>query len=592
LAFAAPPVFVTRACAANRFSFMPTTRSLLFMALAFVVLLMWQAWEQDYGPKPAPVQPTATSAAAPNPTVPAADVPTAATPGASTASPAVPETAVTTSAPAPVITVTTDVLRLTIDTRGGSIVRADLLDYPADAEKKHEPVRLLDDAATTYYVAQSGLVSAAGASAAPDHQALFHADKTEYTLAPGADTLEVPLTWSDAAGLKVAKVYILKRGSYLIGTREDIANAGTVAWSGNAYRQLQRTAPPAATGFNNPERYAYVGAAWYSPEHKFNKLAFDKFAKEPLTGSFAGGWTAMLQHYFFSAWIPDKSEIDTYSSAVVEGANGIPRYLVRALSPSITVAPGQSHSVHAHLYIGPTLLGELDAISDAGIAKGLALTADYGMLTPIAQPLHWILLQLHALVRNWGLAIILLVLLIKLVMFKASEAQYRSAAKMKKLAPRLQALKERYGDDKQKLSAATMELYQKEKINPLGGCLPTLIQIPVFFALYYVLLESVELRHAPFFGWIQNLSAPDPYYILPIINMAVMAGTMLFTPPSPGMDATQQKMMKFMPIAFSLLFFVFPSGLVLYYAVNGGLGLLQQWVINHRMLGAEARTAR
>jgi YidC/Oxa1 family membrane protein insertase len=504
----------------------------------------------------------------------------------------VPETVATTSVPAPVITVTTDVLRLAIDTRGGSIVRADLLDYPADAEKKHEPVRLLDDAATTYYVAQSGLVSAAGAGAAPDHQALFHADKTEYTLAPGADTLEVPLTWSDAAGLKVAKVYIFKRGSYLIGTREDIANAGTAAWSGNAYRQLQRAAPPAATGFNNPERYAYVGAAWYSPEHKFNKLAFDKFAKEPLSGSFAGGWTAMLQHYFFSAWIPDKSEVDTYSSAVVEGMNGIPRYLVRALSPSITVAPGQSHSVHAHLYIGPTLLGELDAISDAGIAKGLALTADYGMLTPIAQPMHWILLQLHALVRNWGLAIILLVLLIKLVMFKASEAQFRSGAKMKKLAPRLQALKERYGDDKQKLSAATMELYQKEKINPLGGCLPALIQIPVFFALYYVLLESVELRHAPFFGWIQNLSAPDPYYILPIINMAIMAGTTLFTPPSPGMDPAQQKMFKFMPIAFSLLFFVFPSGLVLYYAVNGGLGLLQQWVINHRMQTAEARTAR
>jgi len=575
---------------------MPTTRSLLLMALAFVALLMWQAWEQDYGPKPAPAQPAASAVVAPDKTAPGADVPAAtanAAPATATAStPAVPETTNATSAPAPTITVTTDVLRLTIDTRGGSIVRADLLAYPADADKKHEPVRLLDDVATTYYVAQSGLVSAAGAGPAPDHQALFHADKTDYALAAGADALEVPLTWSDAAGLKVTKVYIFKRGSYLIEARQDLANGSGSAWSGNAYRQLQRVAPPPATGFNNPERYAYIGAAWYSPEHKFNKLAFDKFAKEPLTGSFAGGWTAMLQHYFFSAWIPDKSETDTYSSAVVDVANAAPRYLVRALSPSITVAPGQSHSVAAHLYVGPTLLGQLDAIGDAGIAKGLALTADYGMLTPIAQPLHWILLQLHALVRNWGLAIILLVLLIKLVMFKASEAQFRSAAKMKKLAPRLQALKERYGDDKQKLSAATMELYQKEKINPLGGCLPTLIQIPVFFALYYVLLESVELRHAPFFGWIQNLSAPDPYYILPIINMAVMAGTTLFTPASPGMDATQQKMMKFMPIAFSVLFFVFPSGLVLYYAVNGGLGLLQQWIINHRMQAADVKAAR
>lgn len=211
------------------------------------------------------------------------------------------------------------------------------------------------------------------------------------------------------------------------------------------------------------------------------------------------------------------------------------------------------------------------------------------MLTPIAQPLHWVMLQLHAFVRNWGLAIILLVLLLKLALFKVSEAQYRSMAKMKKLQPRMQALKERYGDDKQKLSAATMELYKKEKINPLGGCLPTLIQIPVFFALYYVLLESVELRQAPFFGWIQNLSAPDPYYILPIFNAAIMGGAMLLTPPSPGMDPAQQRMMKFMPLAFSVLFFWFPSGLVLYYAVNGGLGLLQQWIITRRIEAAEAK---
>ncbi|MBS0569470.1 MAG: membrane protein insertase YidC [Proteobacteria bacterium] len=575
---------------------MPSFRSLLLFALAFVALLLWQAWEQDYAPKPvpAPAQATANPAMPPvsSAEVPAATaVAAAAAPVAATTVPRVPE-AMPPGAPAPTISITTDVLRLTIDTRGGSVVRADLLDYPADADKKHESVRLFDDAAPTYYVAQSGLVSAAGSGVAPDHQALFHAAQPAYVLAPGADELEVPLSWTGADGLKVTKTYTFTRGSYLIGTRQEIANGGSVTWIGNAYRQLQRVAPPAATGFNNPERYAYVGAAWYSPEHKFNKLAFDKFAKEPLAGDFAGGWVAMLQHYFFSAWIPDKSETDTYSSAVVEMAGAAPRYLVRSLSPSITVAPGQAHRVDAHLYIGPTLLGQLEAIGDAGIAKNLALTADYGMLTPIAQPMHWILLKLHALVRNWGLAIILLVLLIKLVMFKASEAQYRSGAKMKKLAPRLQALKERYGDDKQKLSAATMELYQKEKINPLGGCLPTLIQIPVFFALYYVLLESVELRQAPFFGWIQNLSAPDPYYILPLLNMAVMAGTSLFTPPSPGMDPTQQKMMRFMPIAFSVLFFVFPSGLVLYYAVNGGLGLLQQWIITRRMEAAEAKAAR
>jgi YidC/Oxa1 family membrane protein insertase len=577
---------------------MPSARSLLWIALAFVAMLLWQAWEADYAPKPPAGTTSApdTQASHAKPAA-AAEIPTATgpvQPVASTATAAVPTTPEhpDNNAPAPTITVITDVLRLSIDTRGGAIVRADLLAYPADAAHKQIPVRLFDDDGTRYYVAQSGLVSAAGSGPSPDHLALFNAAQTKYVLAPGADHLDVPLTWSDAAGLKVTKTYTFARGSYLIATRQDIVNDGNAAWSGNAYHQLQRAAPAPATGFNNPERYAYVGAAWYSPEKKFNKLAFDKFASDPLSGSFAGGWAAMLQHYFFSAWIPDKTEIDTYSSAVVEIANAAPRYLLRTLSPAIIVAPGQSRSLNAHLYVGPTLLDQLDTISETGIAKNLALTADYGMLTPIAQPMHWILLKLHALVRNWGLAIILLVLLIKLVLFKASEAQYRSGAKMKKLAPRLQALKERYGDDKQKLSAATMELYQKEKINPLGGCLPALIQIPVFFALYYVLLESVELRQAPFFGWIQNLSAPDPYYVLPILNMAIMAGTTLLTPPSPGMDASTQKMMKFMPIAFGVLFFVFPSGLVLYYAVNGGLGLLQQWIITRRLQASEAKAAR
>ncbi|MGH8041834.1 MAG: membrane protein insertase YidC [Rudaea sp.] len=568
---------------------MPTTRSLLLIALAFVALLLWQAWEQDYAVKPAP-QPEPVSAATSRQSAPAsgAEIPVAsANPAVAIASPAPTISTQPVAAPAPSIMVRTDVLRLSIDTRGGAIVQADLLAYPADAGHKRVPVRLLDNAAATYYVAQTGLVSNTGA--APDHLALYQSARSDFSLAPGADTLQVPLTWTDAAGLQVTKTYIFQRGSYLIESRDEIANTGITAWTGNAYRQLQRVAPAAVTGFNNPERYAYVGAAWYSPQDKFKKLPFDKFAKEPLSGNNQGGWVAMLQHYFFSAWIPDKAETDTFSSAVVETAGAAPRYLVRALSPAITVAPGQTRRIDAHLYIGPTLLGQLDTIANAGIAKGLALTADYGMLTPIAQPLHWVMLQLHALVRNWGLAIILLVLLLKLALFKVSEAQYVSAAKMKKLQPRMQALKERYGDDKQKLSAATMELYKKEKINPLGGCLPTLIQIPVFFALYYVLLESVELRQAPFFGWIQNLSAPDPYYILPIFNAAIMGGAMLLTPASPGMDPAQQRMMKFMPLAFSVLFFWFPSGLVLYYAVNGGLGLLQQWIITRRIEAAEAK---
>ncbi len=461
------------------------TRPFLLAALTFVAFLLWQAWDQDYGAKSPPIQAAAETAAttqspgavppaaAAGADIPHADIPQAAgTPPATAPAPS----SATPVAPSARIEVHTDLLRLTIDTRGGALIQADLLDYPKDPKDKTHPVRLLDDAAATYFVAQTGLVSAT--SPAPDHQAIFSADKTSYTLAPGSDKLEVPLTWQDASGFKVRKVYVFTRGSYLIETREEIDNSGTTAWSGNEYRQLQRVPPVIASSgfsFNNPEKYAFAGGAWYSPQDKFKKLAFDKFAETPLKADFAGGWAAMLQHYFFAAWIPAKDETDAYSTQIVESPGLAPRYLIRSFSPVITVAPGQNHTIASHLYVGPTLDSQLAAIDAAGIAHGLNLTADYGMLTAIAEPLHWILVELHSFVGNWGLAIILLVLLIKLALFKLSEAQYRSMAKMKRLQPRMQALKERYGDDKQKLSAATMELYQKEKINPLGGCLPTLI---------------------------------------------------------------------------------------------------------------------
>ena len=573
---------------------MPIPRPFLFAALAFVAFLLWQAWDQDYAVKPQADPAIATALATPGvaPTTSAsagADIPKpigspapapapTTTPGARTAS----------ATPTARIEVRTDLLRLMIDTRGGALVQADLLDYPLDPKDKSQPVRLLDDAPLSLFVAQTGLVSSG--SPAPDHQAIFTAEKDAYALAPGSDKLEVPLTWVDGTGIKVRKVYVFTRASYLIETREEIDNAGATAWSGNEYRQLQRVPPVIAGGgfsFNNPEKYAFAGAASYSPQDKFKKLAFDKFAETPLKGDFTGGWAAMMQHYFFAAWIPAAAETDTYTTQIVDTPGAAPHYLIRTLSPAITVAPGQSGTIASHLYVGPTLQSQLDAIDQAGIARGLNLTADYGMLTAIAEPLHWILVKLHALVGNWGLAIILLVLLIKLALFKLSEAQFRSMAKMKRLQPRMQALKERYGDDKQKLSAATMELYQKEKINPLGGCLPTLVQIPVFFALYYVLLESVELRQAPFFGWIQNLSAPDPYFILPILNAAIMGATTWLSPASPGMDPMQARMMKIMPLIFAVMFLFFPAGLVLYYAVNGGLSLLQQWIITRRIQVAD-----
>ncbi|QBB72497.1 membrane protein insertase YidC [Pseudolysobacter antarcticus] len=558
---------------------MPNTRPFLLLAVLFVGYLLWQQWQTDYAAPPSVTSPAAitntasgdAAKAVPN-DVPAApgEIPKPPADAATTTSPA-------TTAPAQLVNITTDVFNISIDTRGGAIVRADLRAYPIAPKETDHPVRLLSDDATNFFIAQSGLVSAA--SPAPDHQAQFSAEKTEYTLADGSDTLEVPLTWTDASGIKVRKVYKFTRASYAVEQREEISNAGTTPWSGSEYRQLQRlpvVIVSSGFSFSNPEKFAFAGAAWYSPQDKFQKLGFDKYAATPLNKTITGGWVGMLQHYFFAAWVPKADEADQYSTAVVTNA-GTPRYLIRSMSPAITVAPGETKSFDARLYIGPKLQSTL-----ATVAPGLELTVDYGMFTVISQPLHWILSEIHRFVGNWGFAIILLVVLIKLAFYKLSEAQFKSSAKMKKVQPRLAALKERYGDDKQKLNAAMLELYQKEKINPVSGCLPMLVQFPVFLALYWVLLESVELRQAPFMLWIQNLSAPDPYFVLPILNAGVMLATQFLTP-TVGMDPTQAKMMKAMPVMMAVMFAFFPAGLVLYWTVNGGLSLLQQYVITKRI---------
>jgi len=570
---------------------MNSPRPFLFFAVLLSGFFLWQAWQQDYAARPTGSTPPAASAATPAAaTTGSADVPTASATGTSAPpAPAAPASApAASSGPAPHVEITTDLLHAVIDTRGGSLIGADLLAYPLEPHDKTKPVQLLADNPEHYFVVQTGLVSSG--SAAPDHRALFLAEKTAYQLVPGADTVEVPLTWRDGdSGVTVRKVYIFKRGSYLVETRQDVSNNGSAAWTGNEYRQLQRVPPVVAKGgmlsLYNPEAYAFAGAAWYSPQDKFQKIAFAKFTDSPLRkADVAGGWVAMLQHYFFAAWIADPKEPETFSTGTVQ-VDGVTRYLIRSASPAQTIAPNETRTFAARLYVGPKLQGTVD-----DVAPGLSLTVDYGILTFISSPLHWILVELHTLVRNWGLAIIFLVLLIKLAMFKLSEAQFRSMAKMKRLQPRLEALKERYGDDKQKYNAAMMELYQKEKINPLGGCLPLVVQIPVFFALYWVLLESVELRQAPFFGWVQNLSAPDPYFILPILNAIQMILTQRMTPAAPGMDPMQQKMMKIMPLVFSVMLAFAPAGLTLYWAVNGWLSLLQQWIITKRAEAASAKS--
>jgi YidC/Oxa1 family membrane protein insertase len=561
---------------------MNQTRTFLLFALLAVAYLLFQQWEQDYGPHP-PAQSTASSSNT-------AD--NNATPGTT---PAIANSAGGEAGTAQLVTVSTDVLRLTIDTRGGSIVRSELLQYPVTPRTKKDPnpapIRLLDDGANDYFAAQSGLVSADGA--APDHRAIFQAAQTSYELAPGQDALNVDLTWTDASGIKVVKRYTFHRGSYVIDLDQQVDNGSSKSWDGQAYRQLQRVDRPAPVYSNflqrisDQSRYGFFGAAWYSPEEKFNKLEFTEFQKKPLEQrQVTGGWVAMMQNYFLGAWIPPAKETDSYSTAVIDQVNGKPHYVIRSVGAPFSVAPGQQASSTARLYVGPKLSDQLGAI-----APGLDLTTDYGMLKIFAEPLHWTLAQLHKLTGNWGVAIVLLVLLINLATFKLTNAQFESANKMRKLKPRIDALKERYGDDRQKMQQAMMELYKKEKVNPAAGCFPLLITIPIFYGLYYVLRDSVELRQAPFFGWIHDLSAADPYFVLPVLYTIVMLAQQWLMPVQPGMDPAQQKMMKFMPLMFAVIFLFFPSGLVLYYAVNGICRLLQQWWMMRRADAAPAKAA-
>ena len=571
---------------------MNQTRTFLMFALFAVGYFLFLAWEKDYAPLPPPT-PVASSSSAATPSD--GSVPIATNEGATTASVAIPgaaQTAGIASSPsattAKLISIDTDVLHLTVDTRGGSVVKTQLLAYPSLPPTHNQPdpppTVLLDNSDDDYFVAQNGLVSSSDKAPAdqPNHQAIFTAAQSTYSLAPGQNELKVDLTWQDAAGLKVTKTYTFKRGSYEIGLTQRIDNGGSQSWQGYAYQQLLRAAPlkPSSwiKGYTDPQTRFAQGAGWYTGE-KFEKLPFKSFSepKDQLDSQIKGGWAAMLKLYFFAAWIPPPGEMDHYVTSTINPDSGHPHYLIRTMGPVLSVAPGQTSTSQSQLYLGPNIQGSLDAI-----APGLDLTIDYGMFKAIAVPMHWVLSQLHAIAHNWGVAIILLVLLIKGVTWKLTAVQYKSSAKMRKLQPRIAQLKERYGDDKLKMQQATMELYKKEKVNPMGGCLPVLITMPVFLGLFYVLEYSIELRHASFL-WIPDLSSPDPFYILPIIYALVMLGTQWLNPAAAGMDPAQARMMKVMPLLFTLLFAFYPSGLCLYYAINGLVGLGQQWWVTHHV---------
>ncbi len=563
---------------------MANLRPMLFMGLLVLSYLMWIEWQKDYGPQPQPQAATdlnQTSFDAPpqpalqdNSVPSTGDLPDLDT-GTTSLNPDTGSQAIMTGENELLI-VTTDVLKVSIDLVGGTVVSASLLDYPVELEVSEIKVDLLNRHGPEMFIAQSGLLSR---ESAPNHTSNYSADTMRYTLGQSADELRVPLTWEDGSGIRVTKTFIFKRGQYDITVRHTLSNGSGLGWSGSRYDQLQRSILTDRDdgGFTNPGRYSFFGIGFYSPDEKFEKVDFDDVADDPYKRSFSGGWLSMVQHYFFTAWIPPQAETNAYSTQFYTPPSGYPSYIARAVSPVVEVSAGTSHEFESRLYVGPKLQDNLE-----DVAPGLGHTVNYGIFTVFSKPLYWLLSNIHSVVGNWGWAILLLTVFIKLLFFKLTEAQYRSMARMRKLQPRIEQLKERYGDDRQRMSQAMMEMYKTEKVNPLGGCLPILVQIPIFIALYWVLLESVELRQAPFIFWIDNLTARDPYFVLPVLNAAFMMMTQRLTPTA-GMDPMQRKIMQFMPIGFSFMFAFFPAGLVLYWATNAGLSLAQQWYITRKI---------
>jgi YidC/Oxa1 family membrane protein insertase len=567
---------------------MDSQRLILVVAFSFVLLLMWQAWNDDQAAllkttqtaalttkaNGAPIRNDLPAASkAPQANTPAADVPTA----HASAIPGAPAGA---AASGGQIRLISDVLDLTVNTQGGVVQRADLPAYPIDLEHPDQAVRLLNDAPGLVNIAQSGLRATAGS--APDHYASFTADGHEFRLAPGQDKLSVPLTW-EQDGIRVTKTFTLTRGDYAVDVTQTVVNNSSTPWVGSQYRQLQR----GPTDGHRSMVYTYTGGVYAGTPATGDRIAYQKtpleeLAKKPIDASLKNGWVAMIQHYFLSAWVPsDKEDFNRFYSLTSTQTDGQPLYTLGMMSPARTVAPGASSEFNSRLYLGPKIQDDLEKV-----ATGLDLTVDYGMLHFIAKPIFWLLSLFFSWVGNWGWAIIMVTVLIKLAFYRLSESSYRSMANMRKLQPKLASLKERFGEDKQKFSEEMMKLYRTEKINPLGGCLPMLVQIPVFISLYWVLVESVELRQAPWILWIHDLTAKDPYFVLPVI-MGISMWLQHKLNPQP-MDEMQRKVFQILPPVFTVFFAFFPSGLVLYWVVNNVLSIAQQWVINKRMGALDA----
>ncbi len=565
---------------------MDNQRVFIWAALALVLYLNFITWQKDYAPEPAPASTATTQTPSANGTAPAASDTLPELPSSDATAP--PASASGTSAAtinesnkqtvagnAPVVRVVTDVLSMDISTRGGELVRADLLKYPVQKNRPDVPVRLFTPN-PPLYVARSGL-RAADNRAEPTHQATYQAAASEYKLAPGQTELVVPLTWTDGQGVTVTKTFKFKPGSYQVDLSYDVDNQSGSDYKAASYVQLIRHYEHVERSYFNVETYAYRGPAIFDGK-AYRKLKIEDEEDRKFKGNFAGGWMASLQHHFVAAAVPPTDATYDYQLSL-DAEND---FVLSYRGPLAAVPAGGKHTFNETLFVGPKLQEQL-----AKAGPKLELVADYGKLTIIAQPLFTVLEFVYGLVGNWGLAIIIVTFLIKLAFYKLTAASGRSMAKMRNLGPRIKAIQERYKDDREQLGRQMMEIYKREKINPLAGCLPILIQIPFFLAFYWVLLESVEMRQAPFLGWITDLSSRDPYFILPILMGAAMFAQFKLQP-MPSTDPVQAKVFMFMPIIMSVTMAWFPAGLVLYWLTNTLLSIAQQWRIN-KLVAAESK---
>jgi YidC/Oxa1 family membrane protein insertase len=566
---------------------MDIRRTVLLIIFFFSLLMLWNNWQVHQG-NPSmlgantPTAETTPSATTPAPSVDnnaAAGVPVAPVTAPSNTNINVPGVATTASPQTQTVEFKTDVLHLTFDLQGAQLTKAVLLDFPS-RENKGQPFVLLNKNATQTYVVQSGLTGAPAGSLYPTHLANFTLSTQQRELVD--DQLIISFV-SEASGVKLTKTFTLERGSYEIRVDHQIENLTSQPVSPSVYLQITRDGKDPESENSTPSfmsgPVSFSGPVVYSEQEKFQKVSFSDIEKRKATyiKEADNGWFAMVQHYFVTAWVPPQGKSRTYEMTELQKN----LFAIRSIEPVGTIAAGSQIIIPAKLWVGPQDQERLEAV-----APGLDLVVDYGMLTIIAKPLFALMTWLYSLLGNWGWTIVVLTILIKAVFYPLSAASYRSMAKMKLVAPRLQALKEKFGDDRQKLNTAMMEMYRTEKINPLGGCLPILIQIPVFISLYYVLGSSVELRGAPWIWWVKDLAVQDPYFILPVVMMATMFIQMKLNPTPP--DPMQAKIMMMMPLVFGAMMFFFPAGLVLYWCVNNILSIAQQWYVMRQIATAAA----